>query len=68
MSFYGRQEANRDIQMDEHDPSRIDKERAENFVEVSNNEDSIANEIAEDLEALDSTVLEMESVEDEGQY
>ena len=54
--------------MDEHDPSRINEERAENFVEVSNNEDSIANKIAEDLEALDSTVLEMESVEDEGQY
>ena len=73
MSFYGRKESNRERPIIEQDPSKLREERqVEVEVEVSNNEDSIANEITEDtnedqfnLEVL-STVVEEESVEVEG--
>ena len=57
----------------EHDTRMLHEERKENFMEFSNNEDSIANERTEDtdrnqlnLEVLESRVVEVESVGEEG--
>ena len=73
MSFYGRKEENRRKTKLEHDTRKLHEERKENFMEFSNNEDSIANERTEDtdrnqlnLEVLESRVVEVESVGEEG--